>query len=153
MIRKVTEDKRNFMDLLLIGDEQEDMIMKYIDICEMYVAESGGAACGICAVTNEGGSTLEIKNIAVRPESQRQGIGSSLIRFIEKEYSGKYERLTLGTGDSPLTVPFYESCGFIRCGRIPDHFILYYDHPIMEAGVQLRDMILFEKQLGGSDDT
>lgn len=153
MIRRVTGDKRRFMGLLLIGDEQEDMIMRYLDRCEMYTAEIEGEICGICAVTDEGNGILELKNIAVKPECQRQGIGRRLLAFIENEYAGRFRFITLGTGDSPLTVPFYESCGFRRCGKIPDFFILNYDHPIIEAGVQLRDMILFEKELGGSDDT
>ena len=153
MIRRVTENKKDFMDLLLLGDEQEDMIMQYLDRCELYVSEADGEICGLCAVTDEGNGILEVKNIAVKPDKQRQGIGRELLGFIEKAYSGDYRLLTLGTGDSTLTVPFYENCGFRRCGRIPDFFTLNYDHPIIEAGVQLRDMILFEKELGGSDDT
>lgn len=153
MIYKVTDYKHEYMDLLLLGDEQEEMIRRYLDRCELYVAETDGVTCGVCAVTDEGKGILEIKNIAVLPEFQRHGIGGSLIRYIEKEYSDRFSILTLGTGDSPLTVPFYLKCGFTRCGTIPDHFILNYDHPIIEAGVQLRDMILFRKKLGGSDDT
>jgi len=153
MIRKITEDKRSCMELLLIGDEQEDMILRYLDRCELYAYETNGYICGICAVTDEGNGVLEIKNIAVKPQYQRRGIGRELIRFIEREYSGRYRILTLGTGDSPLTVPFYERCGFRRSGSIPDFFTINYDHPIIEAGVQLRDMILFEKELGGPDDT
>ena len=30
-IRKITENKESFMDLLLLGDEQENMIKKYLD--------------------------------------------------------------------------------------------------------------------------
>lgn len=141
------------MELLLIGDEQEEMILRYLDRSELYASENGSDVYGICAVTDEGNGVLEIKNIAVKPEFQRQGIGREMISFIEKEYAGRYRVLTLGTGDSPLTVPFYEKCGFRRCGCIPDFFTTNYDHPIIEAGVQLRDMILFEKELGGPDDT
>ena len=30
-IKKITENKEQFMDLLLLGDEQENMIRKYLD--------------------------------------------------------------------------------------------------------------------------
>lgn len=37
--------------------------------------------------------------------------------------------LRVGTGDSPLTVPFYEACGFTRSRVLPNFFIDNYDHP------------------------
>lgn len=52
-----------------------------------------------------------------------------------------------GTGDSPLTVPFYEKCGFVRSHRIPNFFTEHYDHPIYEAGVQLVDMVYLRRNL------
>ena len=45
--------------------------------------------------------------------------------------------MLVGTGDSPLTIPFYESCGFAYSHRVPDFFIDNYDHPIFEGGKQL----------------
>ena len=31
MIKAVTDNKEQYMDLLLIGDEQEDMVRRYLD--------------------------------------------------------------------------------------------------------------------------
>lgn len=146
-ISRVTADKTKYMPLLLIGDEQEDMVMKYLDGCELYVMHDDGKVCAACAVTDEGGGVLEIKNISVYPEFQRRGLGRKLIDYISAEYSGRYRKLTAGTGDSPLTVPFYEACGFVRAGVVPDFFIKNYDHPIIECGVLLRAMIYFEKAI------
>ena len=53
----------------------------------------------------------------------------------------------LGCGDSPLTVPFYEKCGFKRSHVVKDFFTENYDHPIYECGIQLVDMIYFTKEL------
>ena len=99
-------------------------------------------------MTDEGDGILEIKNIAVSPESQGKGYGRELIRFVEETYRTRYAILQVGTGDSPLTVPFYEKCGFRRSHRISNFFIDHYDHPIYEAGVQLVDMIYLRKELG-----
>ena len=55
--------------------------------------------------------------------------------------------LRAGTGDSPLTVPFYEKCGFQESFRIKNFFTDYYDHPIVEGGVTLSDMVYFEKRM------
>ena len=146
-ISEITEDKRRFMPLLLLGDEQESMIERYIDRGRLFVIRRDGITCAVCIVTDEGNFTLEIKNIAVLPSFQRQGFGRKLIGFIEKRFSGAFLRLIAGTGDSPLTVPFYESCGFKRSRIIKNFFIDNYDHPIYEDGVQLCDMICFEKDL------
>lgn len=147
VISEVFDDKRRYMSLLLIGDEQESMIDKYIDRGRLFVMHCDNKLCAVCVVTDEGDFTLEIKNIAVVPEFQRKGLGRQLIEYIEKRFSGVFRRLVAGTGDSPLTVPFYESCGFKRYRIIKDFFIDNYDHLIYEAGVQLCDMICFEKDL------
>ncbi len=53
----------------------------------------------------------------------------------------------MGTGDSPLTIPFYKKCGFTYSHKIENFFIDYYDHPIFEMGVQLKDMIYLQRKL------
>ena len=152
-VTEVTDEKTQYMDILLIGDEQENMIMKYFCRCRLFVMKDGGTDYAVCAVTDDGNGVLEIKNIAVLPEHQRKGIGKQLISFIQDKFAGEYRILAAGTGDSPLTVPFYEKCGFKRCGVIKNFFLDNYDHPIFEAGVQLCDMICFEKELHADDRT
>ena len=73
--------------------------------------------------------------------------GISLIDFIVEKYREQYAILQVGTGDSPLTIPFYEKCGFVRSHIIPNFFTDNYDHPIYEDGVQLVDMVYLQRQL------
>ena len=40
--------------------------------------------------------------------------------------------MLVGTGDSPLTIPFYESCGFAYSHRVPDFFIDNYATPYLK---------------------
>ena len=152
-IEEIKAEKSNFMDLLLIGDEQEEMIVKYLDRGRLFVLKNNETVCAAIVVTDEGDFSLELKNIAVYSEFQRQGLGRIMIDYIERKFSGAFLRLTAGTGDSPLTVPFYEKCGFKRSGIIKNFFIDNYDHPIIEAGVQLCDMICFEKELSSDGKT
>ena len=42
-IRKVTADKRKFLLLLLLADEEERMIDRYLDRGEMYVVDASRA--------------------------------------------------------------------------------------------------------------
>lgn len=145
-IRQVTDNKKRYLPLLLLADEQEDMIDRYLERGAMYVLENGGIK-GQCVVTDEGGGVLEVKNIAIEPGCQGKGYGKALIEFISARYKGRYGILQVGTGDSPLTIPFYEKCGFARSHVVKNFFTDNYDHPIFECGVQLIDMVYLRKKL------
>lgn len=145
-IYKVLKDKKRYLDLLLLADEQEDMIDRYLERGAMYVLDDNGIKAE-CVVTSESDDILEIKNIAVFPEYQGVGYGRALIEFIIREYNGSYSVLQVGTGDSPLTIPFYEKCGFVKSHTIKNFFIDNYDHPIIECGVQLTDMVYLQMKL------
>ena len=93
-IYEVVVNKRDYMDLLFLADEQEDMIDKYLDKGTMYVLDDDGVK-----------------------------------------------------GDSPLTIPFYEKCGFRKHHKIKNFFLDNYDHPIIEEGVQLVDMVYLRKEI------
>lgn len=144
-ILKVKEEKKKYLPLLLLADEQEDMIDRYLEKGTMYVLVDGQVK-GECVVTDEGNGILEIKNIAVAPAWQKKGYGRALITFIEETYKGAYSILQVGTGDSPMTVPFYEKCGFSYSHRVKNFFLEHYAHPIYEGGVQLKDMVYLRKK-------
>ena len=122
------------------------MIDRYLQRGTMYVLDDGGIR-GECVVTDEGGGVLEIKNLATEPDCHGKGYGRALIEFVAEHYAGQYSVLRVGTGDSPLTVPFYEKCGFVRSHRIENFFTDNYDHPIYECGVQLVDMVYLRRTL------
>ena len=139
-------DKKKFLPLLLLADEQEDMIDRYLEKGKMSVLDDNGIQCE-CVVTDEGNGVLEIKNIATAPASQGRGYAKALIDFLVKEYSGRYSVLQVGTGDSAATVPFYEKCGFVRSHVVPNFFTDHYDHPIYDGGVRLSDMVYLQRPL------
>ena len=81
-IIKTDRDKKRYLELLLLGDEQESMIDRYLEKGDMYVLQEEGKAAGVCVVTAESEEILELKNIAVAPEYQHQGWGKlSLIHI------------------------------------------------------------------------
>ena len=147
-IREYAGDRRDLMDLLLLADEQVEMVEKYLDRGRLFVLEESGEIIAECLVTDEGSGVLEIKNIAVEPRFQGESYGKALIDFLVRMFSKDYSVLQVGTGDSPMTIPFYEKCGFVRHHVVKDFFIENYDHPIIEAGVQLRDMVYLRRQIG-----
>ena len=145
-IREIRDNKKDFLPLLLLADEQEDMVDRYLERGTMYVLEDDGVRAE-CVVTDEGDGVLELKNLATAPEHQGKGYGRSLIDFLVRRYRGRYRLLQVGTGDSPSTVPFYEKCGFTRSHRVENFFLEHYDHPIYEQGVRLTDMIYLRRSL------
>ena len=145
-ITEITSNKKKYLPLLLLADEQEDMIDRYLDRGTMYVLDDNGIKSE-CVLTDEGNGILEIKNIATVPEHQGKGYAKALIGFLVSEYKGRYSTLQVGTGDSPLTIPFYEKCGFARSHVLPNFFTYHYDHPIYECGVLLTDMVYLRRPL------
>lgn len=145
-IKEVTENKKNYISLLLLADEQEDMVDKYLEKGTMYILEDGDvkAECVVLEIDKE---ILEIKNIATDPKYQGKGYGKMLIDFLVEKYKGKYKKIQVGTGDSKLTVPFYEKCLFKRHHYIKNFFIDNYDHLIYEGGVLLKDMVYLEREI------
>ena len=105
-IKRVETDK-------ILADEQEDMVDRYLERGTMYVLKDGGVKAE-CVVTDEGDGILELKNIAVAPDFQGRGYGKAMVAFLVQTYTEQYTVLQVGTGDSPSTIPFYESCGFRR---------------------------------------
>lgn len=152
LIRRISREKKTYLSLLLLADEQEDMIDRYLERGDMYVLEDEGKACAVIVVTDEGGGVLEIKNLAVAPAFQKRGFGRMMIDFAAKHYRNAFHTLLVGTGDSPLTIPFYERCGFVRSHVVKDFFTDHYDHPIIEDGVLLKDMIYLKMPIGGQGE-
>jgi GNAT superfamily N-acetyltransferase len=142
----VNEDKKRFIDLLLLADEQESMIDKYLERGELFALYDDGLK-SICVVTRESPDTCELKNIATYEKWHGMGYGSKLIEYISILYRDKYKTMIVGTGDVPSSKYFYEKNGFSLSHRIYNFFTDNYDHPMFENGAQLVDMIYLKKEL------
>lgn len=145
-IFEIRENKKAHLPLLLLADEQENMIDRYLERGTMYVLEEDGIKAE-CVVTDEGNGILEIKNLATDPAFQKRGYARKLLEFVAEQYAGRFSTMLVGTGDSPLTIPFYEKCGFVPSHIIENFFTDNYDHPIIENGVLLKDMVYLKKPL------
>ena len=143
-IKQVLERKKDYIDLLLLADEQENMVDRYLERGDMFVLDDNGVKAE-CVVTKESNGIYELKNIAVNPDYQRKGYGKKLIEFLLFHYTD-CKVLFVGTGDSVFTLNFYKSCGFAESHRIENFFTDNYDHPIHENGKQLIDMIYLKHE-------
>ena len=91
-IKEIKSNKKQYIDLLLLADEQESMIDRYLERGIMYILIDKGKVRSECVITVENGNTVEIKNIATYPEDQGKGYAKHLINFIAKKYQNKYQR-------------------------------------------------------------
>ena len=142
-IKQVMKGKKEYIDLLLLADEQEDMIDKYLERGEMFVLDDNGIKAE-CVITQEGDGIYELKNIAVLPDCQRKGYGKSLIEFLFSHHT-HCRTMLVGTGDVPSALTFYNKCGFTESHRIKNFFIDNYDHRMFEDGKQLIDMVYLKR--------
>ena len=145
-IIKIIDDKKRFLDLLLLADEQESMIDRYLERGDLFALYDGDLK-SIAVVTDEGNGTFELKNLATCRQYQGQGYGKKLVEYLCQQYAPKGNFFIVGTGDSPLTIPFYQHCGFSISHRVKNYFTDYYDHPIFEDGIQLVDMVYLKRDL------
>ncbi len=137
-------EREKYLDLLLIADEDERMVRRYIAAGEMTVFRDKGGIIGECIAIECGDDTVELKSLATVPEHRLEGYGRKILEFAKKRYSHDGKRIIVGTGDAPTALRFYERCGFSEYSRIAGFFTDNYPHPIIESGVQLKDMVMLE---------
>ena len=145
-IEKITNNKKQYLDLLLLADEQEDMIDRYLESGDMFALYDDDlkTVCVVVAIDKE---TCELKNIATYKKYQGKGYAKALIKFVSDYYKNNYKTMLVGTGEAPTILSFYESCGFEQSHFIKNFFTDNYDLPMFEDGIQLIDMVYLKKKL------
>ena len=144
-IEIITENKKRFLDLLLLADEQENMIDKYLQDGKLFALYDDDlkTVCVVLPISNE---ICELKNIATYQQYQGKGYGRYLINYISDYYKNDFRSMLVGTGETPI-LAFYESCGFKISHRIKNFFTDNYNHPMFDGDIQLIDMIYLKKDL------
>ena len=139
-IKRIIENKDDFMDLLLLGDEQENMIKKYLYIGDLYALYDNDLKT-VSVVTKENNDIYEIKNIATYEKYHGKGYGTNMLKYIIEEYKNKCKMLLLGTGDNTRILSYYKKFEFTYSHTITNFFVDNYNHVMFEDGKQLIDMI------------
>lgn len=136
-------------ELLLLADETIEAINKYLFDSDVYVAKIKEEKVGVFCLFPHDEETIEIMNIAVSLEMQNKGIGSLLMREIEKiARKENYKTIIVGTGDCGLRqIHFYERNGYSQYDLKKNFFLEKFDEPIFENGIMLKDMVMLRKRL------
>ncbi len=114
---------------------------------DVYRMDDGEQLVG-AATMRWNGDECEIQELAIAPERQGQGFGNQFIEFLvaEAERRGK-PQMIVGTANASIdNIAFYQKAGF-RMDHVRQDYFRYYSTPVYENGIQIRDMLVFRRDL------
>ena len=76
-------------------------------------AYEGDTLLGVIRTVGDSQTIVYIQDILVLPEHQRQGIGTALVQAV-LEHFREVRQIVLATDNTPKTIAFYESLGFVQ---------------------------------------
>jgi aminoglycoside 6'-N-acetyltransferase I len=148
-IRRLLTGEKIPYHLLLLADETTEGIDRYIHESEIFVMENEGRLIAVYALRPVDASVVEIMNIAVDREYQGRGIGLSLLSdAIRRAGEEGYAEIIIGTATlATRQIALYEKAGFEKYTVKKDFYLQIYPYPLVDNGVQLRDMVMLKKVL------
>jgi len=148
-IKKINVDSCVPYDLLLDADPSMQAIEKYLPFSEIYIAEFRERTIAVIALFALDNDALEIKNIAVEPSLQRNGIGRFMLeKAIQIATDKEFKTILIGTSNSSIgQLYLYQKCGFEISGIRHNFFIENYTERIFENGIQCKHMIVLTKSI------
>ena len=90
-IKKIIENKTDYMKILLEADPDEAIVKKYLSYGDLFVLEENGKAVCVAVVVKYDDKTCELKNIATAPQSRGKGYAGKMIKYLFEEYKEKYD--------------------------------------------------------------
>jgi ribosomal protein S18 acetylase RimI-like enzyme len=130
------------MGLLLEAVPSKLRIKSYLHGSWCFAAYKQSKIIAVCIVKQTSPEGAELFNIAVDSETQTQGVGTKLLTFTLNVLQAKSIKLVeLGTGTFGHQLAFYQRQGFRVNSIIKDFFVDNYNEPIIENGIQHKDML------------
>jgi GNAT superfamily N-acetyltransferase len=118
------------------------------------VAGAPDGARAAAATLRWEGDPSEIVELAVAPAWQGRGLGRRFLDWIVAEASHRGKRaVEVGTANASLgNLAFYQRCGF-RMHHVRRDYFSYYRTPRIEHGIEVRDLLVFRRDVGPRDGT
>jgi len=131
-------------ELLLLADEDEKMIAKYLGSARFWAARLEGKIVGMAGLEDRGDGICEIVSVAVAPEFQNRKIGTRLVEAaVGYAKTRGYREVLIKTGDCGIGQLFlYQRCGFRFKAVVKDYFVKYYPKPIYENNLRCIDQVV-----------
>ena len=143
---KKIDNKADYLELLLEADPSKELVLKYLEDGEVYGIKKDEEIITIAVVCKVDEDTVELKNLATKPEYRGKGYAKKLLKQLFGNYKQKYNKMIVGTSEN--NIPFYVKQGFDKYEKtIKKFFIDNYDEPIIDNGLQCIDMYYYSKDL------
>lgn len=113
----------------------------------VYRMDVGGELAG-AATMRWRRDPCEMLELGIVRERQGAGLGKQFVAWLvaEARRRGKPEIIVGTSTTSAANIIFYQKCGF-RADHIRHDYFRYYDEPVHEHGLVVRDMIVFRLDL------
>tara|TARA_R100001143_G_scaffold63594_1_gene73187 strand:+ start:39342 stop:39815 length:474 start_codon:yes stop_codon:yes gene_type:complete len=135
--------------LLLLADPSKEMIDSYVKDSDVFVTLHNEDIVGVVVLLSLTTDEVEIKNIAVKPDFQGEGIGSYLIENVINIAKHKMKKnIFIGTSNSSVgQLSLYQKFGFEIVEIKKDYFIENYTDAIYEYGIQAKHLLVLKMDL------
>ncbi len=134
------------ISILSAAEEVEERIRDALHDphCIAYAGWLDNQIVGAAVVRWEEDTSGEILYIAIRANLRGQGYGKQIIQHLQEELRERRGlALLVGTANAAFdNIAFYQKCGF-RMYEIRRDYFDYIQPPVIENGIQIRDMLVF----------
>lgn len=146
---KLKTDELTPFELLLLADPSIDLVNEYLKSSQVFTVRHNDEIIGVGVLFPLTPEKVEIKNIAIKPEFQGQGIGSYLIEnIVQFAMLNGQKIICIGTANSSIgQLYLYQKLGFEISDIKRNYFTDNYIDPIFENGIQAKHMLVLTRQL------
>ena len=123
-ISQIRENRRDYMDLLLLASPRMDVLERELDDGDMFVLSENGDVLTVCIAAVKHKS-CELKYIATAEGYQGRGYGKYMVNYICEHYSFSCDIMYAGTGNTWKGLEFYKKCGFTNSHIDADTDMIY----------------------------
>lgn len=131
-INQIADITDEHWHLLLLADPSKRLVQQYLQHGTTFEVRKSDQVVAIMVVKKNSPASLEIKNIAVDPKFENQGIATKLLNYALDFAKGHhYQQVQIGTGSTSFKQLYlYQKVGFRISSIRSDFFIKNYQHPI-----------------------
>lgn len=148
-IRRLGESEKIPYDILLLADPSRELLDNYLSDADIFIALHNGNVMAVYVMCSINTITAEIKAIAVDEKHQGKGAGRLLLHHAFQQAKEKgYKTIAIGTANTSFKqLHLYQKQGFEITGITRNFFIDNYPEPIFENDLQVKHLIMLEKDL------
>lgn len=155
-VREVTDadEIEAVVPILLLAEPSERALRWSLEHLSdaVYRADLAGEAGGgpaAAATMRWHGDPCEIIELGVAERLHGRGVGRATVAWLCEQARRRGKRaIEVGTANASIgNLAFYQKCGF-RFSSVRQDYFRYHRTPVYENGIEVRDLVVFRRELG-----